>query len=166
MKASDISMDGGYSTLTWITRFINKWCFHLHQTLTVFVTLVSVKPLSAVQVSSPAISLVTAARLSLSVSPVLVTSAMSGSTSQDRSGGGLPAIISQWNIFSLSRKGFYTKFLAQFTRIIVLLYVGSALVDRQFRQKEFTFHNWGGEKMEIIVCMYSRVYRTINLTAA
>ena len=108
MKASDISMDGGYSTLTWITRFVNKWCFHLHQTLTVFVTLVSVKPLSAEQLSSPAICLVTAARLSLSVSPVLVTSAISGSTSQDRSGGGLPAIISQWNIFSLSRKGFYT----------------------------------------------------------
>ena len=69
----------------------------LPQTLTVFVTagasLVSVKPLSATQVSSPAMALVTEVTSSLSVSPVLVTSAMSGLTSQDRSGGGLPEIF-------------------------------------------------------------------------
>ena len=85
--------------MTWITVDV-MLIFNdasLQQTLTVFVTtgasLVSVKPLSATQVSSPAIALVTEATSSLSVSPDLVTSAMSGLTSQDRSGGGLPEII-------------------------------------------------------------------------
>ena len=45
--------------------------------------------------SSPAIALVTEATSSLSVSPDLVTSAISGLTSQDRSGGGLPEIIQE-----------------------------------------------------------------------
>ena len=65
------------------------------QTLTVFVTGVSWKPLSAEQVISPAIPRVTWVRASLSVSSVLVTSApvtASVSTSQARSGEGLPDI--------------------------------------------------------------------------
>ena len=57
---------------------------------------VSWNPLSASQVRSPASPLSTLARLSLRVSPSLLTEApvtASVSRDQDRSGGGLPGMI-------------------------------------------------------------------------